>query len=340
MRGRGSDRLPIVRSDGTTDGTETEKSSLKVCVCHFTRVFRGSIGGGVGRARPDLSRCSLQSGTGLGTLELRAEGGDRHFQGRPLSGESRPAFAPVALTKVVRPGPNGHGGSLPALSIRRNTGPLVELWAEQPISAQSGHKSAQTRQVFEPIATRSRDLLTVSRMRMAFAVGTLSGRLDRQPPHLHLAAAGGRPTSHTHIVTSPLDPLGHPRLAQPALDFCPVAARSSSTVRRDTPGPQCSHRRTPAVSPLSSGPTAPMALCGSRYPPLPRDTDLALVLVPLWLSSDLASRLSCSQHSDTPPPPGPPMDPPTGPLRRGRGDRRRCALRTWTHCAHNITYCP
>lgn len=78
MRGRGSDRLPIVRSDGTTDGTDTEKSSLKVCVCHFARVFRGSIGGllgGVGRARPDSSRCSLQSGTGLGTLELRAEGG-------------------------------------------------------------------------------------------------------------------------------------------------------------------------------------------------------------------------------------------------------------------------
>lgn len=350
MRGRGSDRLPIVRSDGTTDGTDTEKSSLKVCVCHFARVFRGSIGGllgGVGRARPDSSRCSLQSGTGLGTLELRAEGGRSALPGRPLSGESRPAFAPVVLTGVVRPGPNGHGGSRPALSIRRNTDPLVELWAEQPISAQSGHKSAQTRQVFEPIATRSRDLLTVSRMRMAFAVGTLSGRLDRQPPHLHLAAAGGRPsipphthTSSPHLSTPPPSPLCHPPPRPTSPRFLP---RCRSLVVNCPPGhigtAVLSQAHTRCLPPLFRPNSPPMALCGSRYPPpssghrpSPRPRPSLALLGP----GQSALLLPTLRHT----PPGPPMDPPTGPLRRGRGDRRRCALRTWTHRAHNITYCP
>ena len=146
---------------------------------------------------------------------------------------------------------------------------------------------------------------------MLFSGGSLSGRLTASRPACILAAA----TSHTlrHLTSPHLRPPPRPtsprlfaRLPLVVVETCPP----TGSVRRDTPGTSVPHRRSPAVSPLSSGPTAPMARCSSRWTdtPLPRDA------VPLWLSSDLASRLSCYLHSDTPPP-APRRDTPTGPLR-------------------------
>lgn len=309
-------------------------------------ILRGFLGQALGacwgessRARSDSSR-SRCNGTDLLLKPQRGEGQIGTSRVDPSLVSLVPPSLPSSSTGVVRPGPNGHGGSRPALSIRRNTGPLVELWEEQPISAQSRHKSAQTRQVFEPIADRSRDLLTVSRMLLAFAVGTLSGRLDRQPPHLHLAAAGGRPSIPPHTHTSSPHPPRPPPAApnQPSIfGPLPLARRRLSA---GTHRGQQSFTGAHPLSPLSlQAQQPPMARCGSRYPPSssghrprlhPRPS-LAL----LGRAGQSALMLPTLRHT----PPGPPMDPPTGPPRGGRGDWR-CALRTWTHRARNITYCP
>ena len=102
MRGRAGDRPRIVRSDGTTDGTE--KSRLEVCQSPSMRgVWRTHWGpfSMSSRARSDSRRRRCKDRTdpspeGRGALLCRE---DRHFQGRPLSGESRPAFAPGILDR-------------------------------------------------------------------------------------------------------------------------------------------------------------------------------------------------------------------------------------------------
>jgi hypothetical protein len=283
MRGRAGDRPPHrpIRWD------QTAQERAVSMFGQFARVLEEALGAlfHVESGQVGLAPTSLQGRDRPESSTERGRG-DRHFQGRPLSGEFVPPSLPSSSTGVVRPGPNGHGGSRPALSIRRNTGPLVEkgrFWPDQPISAQSRHKSAQTRQVFEPIAGRSRDLLTVSRMLMLFGGGSLSGQLDRQPPHLHLRLQVGVPPSHlhAHIVTSPLAPPLVPRLAQPALDFSPACRSSSSatggTVRRDTPGQRCLTGAHPLSPPLFRPNSPPMARRGSRWdrngpPPTRRDT--------------------------------------------------------------------